>query len=305
MGLRRSLFAFLAVALVAPAAATAAPVTSLPADTAAATEYWTSERMAEAAERSLPRAGVAQAGPLPVPGPAHLLGMRAVGVLFSVRPDGEPRGCTATLVDSPNESVLWTAGHCVHTGRRGAFHTQLVFVPGYRAPRWGNQAPYGVWPIAQVAVTRQWARKGINSSGNLRAWRTAQHDAAAALIARNAAGATLRDAIGVAQHIRFKVRRARGVRMIGYPGAAPYLGNTLMQCGPGRTRTEPYAPNLFGIPCSLGPGMSGGPALVRLDPAGVGTVIGQMTLTDLRRMFVSYQGNAIRNLYRTMARKPL
>jgi V8-like Glu-specific endopeptidase len=231
--------------------------------------------------------------------------MKAVGVLFSVRPDGTPRGCTATLVDSPNKSLLWTAAHCLHTGRGGGFHTQLVFAPGYRPPATGNQSPYGVWPVTQSGITGEWPGKGITKWGSLKAWKTAQHDAAALVVGRNAAGQLIRDALGVSQRIRFKVRRARGVKMIGYPAAAPYLGYTLMQCGPGRTRTQPYAINLFSIPCTLGPGMSGGPALTGLDAAGVGTVIGQMTLTDMRNMYVSFQGNAIRRLYRTMARKPV
>jgi V8-like Glu-specific endopeptidase len=299
----------LAFAVTPPAHATSAPVApgaGTPRAAASVKAYWTPARMREALRNSGEShsptlAWVAGAGAR-TPAPAHLPGMKAIGRVFSVKPDGQPWSCTGTLIDSPNRSVVWTAGHCLHGGRGGAFHTNLAFAPGYQPQATGNPMPYGLWPAFSSAVAGSWPRKGLSHDRHgRRAWRTSQYDMAGLVLVRDPAGRPAADVVGAAQHIRFRVRKSQAVRMIGYPVAPPYNGETLMQCGPARTRIFRYAVNLMSIPCSLTHGMSGGPALAGMDGAGIGTVIGEMTASDYRRMYVAFQGRESRMLYRHLA----
>jgi len=310
---RRGALAVLLGALWAPAATGAAEVESSVATgsgaaldrTHPAAAYWTPARMRAAIRNSSGQesgvlASLSRPGG-PRPAPAHLPGMKAIGRVFGVGPGGRLWSCTGTLVDSPNGSVVWTAGHCLHAGRRGAFHTNVAFAPGYQPHATGNPTPYGIWPASRVAVPGAWARKGISAPGDPRVWTTAQYDAGALVLFPDAAGRRATDAVGTAQHIRFGVRKSRLVRVMGYPLAAPYFGETLMECGPSRTRKRRFAVRLRMIPCTLGQGVSGGPALMRVDAAGVGTVIGGMSLTDFRHIYISHHGGVARRLYRFVA----
>jgi V8-like Glu-specific endopeptidase len=282
-----------------------APVSRADAAGTEAVRYWTSSRMREAirnsAEDNRARATISAGRGQPTLAPARP-GMKAIGRVYGVKADGSPWSCTGTLVDSANRSLVWTAGHCVHPGRGGDFYTNIVFAPAEQPAASGNRAPYGVWPAVHVGTTGSWARKGISRSNDRRAWRTAQYDGAALVLGVDSAGRRVDDVVGVTQHIRFRVRRSRAVRMIGYPDTAPYNGEALVQCGPARTWAPRYAIRLLGVPCrGIGPGMSGGPAIAHMNELGVGSVIGEMTLTDLRRMFVSYQGREMRKLYRQVS----
>ena len=291
-------FSLLAIPAVAPAAVVASgDATTSAARSVAA--YWTPARMRAAIRnsddlRTEPFAAVAG---LARPAPAQLPGMKAIGRVFSVKPDGTPWSCSGTLVDSRNRSVVWTAGHCIHTGRHGAFHSNLAFAPGYQPRATGNPAPYGIWPAFTSAATGSWTLKGVTRDFSQKIWKTAQYDAAGLVLVRDSAGRPAVDAVGAAHHLGFRVRKTR-VRMIGYPLAAPYGGEILMQCGPSRTHTRRFAVNLLRIRCPLNRGMSGGPALTRINAAGVGTVVGEMTASDSVYMYVSFQGRELRRLYK-------
>jgi V8-like Glu-specific endopeptidase len=77
---------------------------------------------------------------------------KRVGALFSHDTTGD-HFCTASAVDSPGRNLIITAAHCVHSGKGGAYLSNLVFVPGYRD---GN-APYGVWKVKTQFVDDRWA----------------------------------------------------------------------------------------------------------------------------------------------------
>ncbi|MFF7976582.1 trypsin-like peptidase domain-containing protein [Streptomyces sp. NPDC007905] len=75
-----------------------------------------------------------------------------VGALSGADRVGRPAGghfCTASVVHSPQRSLLVTAAHCVD-GDDG----DLVFVPGYRDGR----APYGVWKVGKRFLPEGWAK---------------------------------------------------------------------------------------------------------------------------------------------------
>jgi hypothetical protein len=50
--------------------------------------------------------------------------------------------CSASVVNAPNNSLVWTAGHCVYSPGIG-FHTNFLFVPGL----YGTTQPFGNWKV--------------------------------------------------------------------------------------------------------------------------------------------------------------
>ncbi|WP_412074752.1 trypsin-like serine protease [Streptomyces xanthophaeus] len=78
---------------------------------------------------------------------------QATGFLLYEHANGGTYRCTAAVIVHNNKSTLWTAAHCVHTGKTGnGYHKQMAFVPGYD----GESAPYGVWEKATSYVPTSW-----------------------------------------------------------------------------------------------------------------------------------------------------
>jgi V8-like Glu-specific endopeptidase len=199
-----------------------------------------------------------------------LPGTRTIGRLFSKRPDGSDWVCSATLVDSTNRSVVWTAGHCVHSGRGGAPHTNFAFVPGYRPAAAGGPAPFGIWPGIYWGASQSWTLEGDASHF--------RRDFGGVVLAKDGLGRTLTDVLGAAQHIAFGRKAPRKAAVFGYPALPPFDGESIFQCGPnrlGRTgRVVGTGPDPVGISCSQTAGASGGPWLQDRDRAtNVGTVV--------------------------------
>ncbi|MER5637316.1 trypsin-like peptidase domain-containing protein [Kitasatospora sp. NPDC002227] len=89
--------------------------------------------------------GTPSSRPAEAGGTQDRIGALFVGDVFG------PRGCTASVVDSPRHNLLVTAAHCVYTATNGRLD-DLVFVPGYR----NGQAPYGSWTAKQTFVDPHW-----------------------------------------------------------------------------------------------------------------------------------------------------
>ena len=71
---------------------------------------------------------------------------------------GEAAGdyvCSGTALNSSNQSVVWTAGHCVFDTEGGGFVTNWIFVPAYK----DGAAPFGEWPAMRLGVARGLARE--------------------------------------------------------------------------------------------------------------------------------------------------
>ena len=205
-----------------------------------------------------------------------LPGTRTIGRLFSKRPDGTDWVCSATLVDSANRSVVWTAGHCVHSGRGGAPHTNFAFVPGYRPAAAGGPAPFGIWPATHWGASQSWTIEGDASHF--------RRDFGGVVLVKDGLGRTLTDVLGAAQHIAFSRKAPTKASVFGYPALPPFDGESLFQCGPnrlGRTgRVGGTGPDPVGISCSQTAGTSGGPWLFDRDRAtNVGTIV---TVTSVK-----------------------
>jgi len=64
--------------------------------------------------------------------------------------------CSGSVVDSSFGSVVLTAGHCVHDGDGGSFHSNWIFYPGYDS----GAKPYGEWTATDLFTTTGWASSG-------------------------------------------------------------------------------------------------------------------------------------------------
>src|SRR4051794_14412009 len=120
--------------------------------------------------------------------------------------------CSGTAVRSGNESVVFTAGHCVNTGgRRGEWlKSSWVFVPAYRY----GQRPFGVFPAKWLDTTKQWRKSGSEN-----------FDVGAAVVGRNGRGQTLDEAVGGAD-IAWNLKPKQSFAVHGYPAEEPFDGET-------------------------------------------------------------------------------
>ena len=153
--------------------------------------------------------------------------------------------CSGTAVTSANESVVWTAGHCVHGGVGGDFVTNFAFVPAYNS---GTSYPRFVAPATHVYTTAGWIDGEYG------------RDLGAAVVAP-VNGATLTDAIGASRQLSFTPNTTIGRRVdsYGYPAAGKYSGQQLYQCDSYISRTDTStSPPTMGIPCGMTGGSSGG-----------------------------------------------
>ena len=92
--------------------------------------------------------------PHELPGPYTTRTGAVTGKLFFYRQGDANSGnyyvCSGTVIKSQNASLVWTAGHCVHDGKGGTWHLNMVFVPAFvrgrgswRRPRRGNRMSTG------------------------------------------------------------------------------------------------------------------------------------------------------------------
>jgi V8-like Glu-specific endopeptidase len=232
-----------------------------------------------------------------------LPGTRTVGRLFSKKPDGTDWVCSATLVDSANRSVVWTAGHCVHTGRGGAPHTNFAFVPGYRPQTAGGPAPFGVWPATYWGTSTSWTVEG--DANHFR------RDFGGVVLAKDGLGRPLTDVLGAAQHIAFARKAPTKVATFGYPALAPFNGESIYQCGPnrlGRTaRVGGAGPDPLGISCSQTAGASGGPWLrERVRATNIGTLVSVTSVKAFgrSRLYGPVLNSVARRVYGVLSNTP-
>lgn len=234
--------------------------------------YWTAARMKQAvpaprASRPVPAAKPAQGGetssaastevPLPYPS--------AYGKVFFTSNSGVNYVCSGTALLSANESVVWTAGHCVNEGP-GAFYKNFLFVPAYR----DGAAPYGKFAGTTLLTTSGWQTSGE--------WGV---DVGAAVVGTNASGQTLSDAVAEAPLV-FNAPRNQTYRLYGYPAAKKFSGQRMRVCQTSWLMDDTFAtPDTMGASCDMTGGSSGG---------------GWITATGAVASVVSYGYSSLRNV---------
>jgi hypothetical protein len=257
-----SVVALLLLGLPGAAMASPSDVIVHDLDTEGVTTYWTPERIA-----AMPTGPSAPPGTPPVddstgaPGPVS----RTIGRLFFVDRDGDDSSCTATAVVSANNRTAVTGGHCVHTadllGRDPRWHTKMLFVPGFR----DGARPFGEFVVSKAVVHRTWTTDDQRT----------EFDQAFVVLDKPSHGS---------ENIAFDRPADRFAHEYGYPRAAgqpghqgrpEFTGQRLAQCW-GRAVLDPGHPelgpeNVWGVPCDMGGGASGGPRISGNAVVGVNT----------------------------------
>ncbi|MFJ9580564.1 trypsin-like serine peptidase [Streptomyces sp. NPDC101191] len=192
-----------------------------------------------------------------------------VGKIFFDAPEGH-MVCSGTIVKDPRRpgksNLVWTAGHCVHAGKKGGWYRNLTFVPAFndlgKSPAaLRNAQPHEVYPYGQYwadwAVTSgEW----IQGGGTNQAW---PYDYAVLHVQPQQGRKSLEETVGVALPVDFSAptpAQAGTVGAWGYPAAPPYNGMIMHKCLDRATRlsTAPVTPTMYRIGCTMTGGSSGG-----------------------------------------------
>jgi hypothetical protein len=251
--------------------------------------YWTAERMknAKPAERVVgqsPRAkpgggraaGTATAVPLPYPS--------AEGKVFFTD-SGVNYVCSGSAILSTNESVVWTAGHCVNEGP-GAYYTNFMFVPAYR----DGAAPYGKFVAPTLLTTSGWQTSGEFGV-----------DLGAAVVGTNESGQSLTDAVAELP-LAFNSPRDQSYAVYGYPAAGKFNGQRMYVCNTAWSRDDSSTtPDTMGVPCNMTGGSSGGGWVTALGSVASVVSYGYSNLKNV--LFGPYQESEALQLY-TAAQTP-
>jgi hypothetical protein len=299
-----------ALALIAstPAAPAGAEVVSsaVAQHPAAVRDYWTPERMrgASPADLVLTAAGeVVRAAGQPraatdVSTSSEAFPGRVHGKVFFTIAGGAQPGdyvCSGTAVSSNRHTLAWTAGHCVNDADfDGGFATNWSFVPGYR----NGDEPFGEWPAATLLTTSGWRDEADT-----------RLDLGAAVLARNAEGQGIEDAVG-ARPIDFRLSRSQQFTAFGYP-AQPTIfeptfdGQRLYSCDSPVTDSDAppgNGPETMQIVCDMSGGSSGG-GWVNADGA-VNGLTSYGYAFDFDHLYGPYFGTDAQSLYEQASGHP-
>ncbi|WP_406174195.1 trypsin-like serine peptidase [Streptomyces sp. NBC_00996] len=221
--------------------------------------------------------GVTDPEPAPVTAQAVKTAYHAnvpeAGKVFFDSPEGT-MVCSATVVEDPahpgKSNLVWTAGHCVHAGKKGGWYRNIAFVPSYndsgkpaaqleKATR-QEVAPYGVWWSDWAQTSDQWIEQGGSTGGQ-----GAPYDFAVLHVTpeKGSGGKSLEETVGSALPVNFNapaVPKVSSITATGYPAAAPFDGQKLFQCTdkPGRLSVAQSDPTMYRIGCTMTGGSSGG-----------------------------------------------
>ncbi|MEV6161773.1 hypothetical protein AB0L71_07585 [Streptomyces sp. NPDC052052] len=222
-------------------------------------------------------AGVTDPTPAPVKAaavrtPYHASAAES-GKLFFDSPEGS-MVCSATVVKDPahpgKSNLVWTAGHCVHAGKKGGWYRNIAFVPSYnndglptaQLEKATKQeiAPYGVWWSQWAQTSEQWISEGSSVGGQ-----GAPYDFAVLRVTpeKGSSGKSLEETVGSALPVDFNapaVPKIDSMTATGFPAAPPYDGQKAFTCSdtPGRLSLTEQDPTMYRIGCTMTGGASGG-----------------------------------------------
>ncbi|WP_093798672.1 serine protease [Streptomyces sp. Wb2n-11] len=255
-----------------------------------------------------------QAQPLKTP---YTTSAPEAGKLFFDGPEGS-MVCSATVIQDsahPGKSnMVWTAGHCVHAGKKGGWYRNIAFVPSYNntdrpaaeigdAPR-DEITPHGVWWGDWAQTSDQWIAQGGPTGGE-----GAPYDFAVLHVTpEKGGGKSLEETVGSALPVEFDAPAAPEIASMtatGYPAAPPFDGQKQLECAdkPGRLSISTGDPTMYRIGCTMTGGSSGGgwtalgrdgkPALVSntsIGPVTAGWLAGPRLGEEAKGIYDSVSG---------------
>jgi V8-like Glu-specific endopeptidase len=267
--------------------------------------------------------GVTDPTPVPVKAqpvsPPYRENAATAGKVFFDSPEGS-MVCSATVVQDPahpgKSNLVWTAGHCVHAGKKGGWYRNIAFVPAYNdAGRSADQlknasreevAPYGVWWGDWAQTSQQWIEQGGSTGGQ-----GAPYDFAVLHVTpeKGGNGKSLEETVGGALPVDFNapaVPKVDSVTATGYPAAAPYDGQRLYQCQdkPGRLSLNASDPTMYRIGCTMTGGSSGG-GWVRTGPDGKPVLVSNTSIGPVTTGWLAGPrlGEVAKGVYDAISRK--
>ena len=220
---------------------------------------------------------------------------RTNGKVFANVRDGY-FACSATVVDTPNKSVVFTAAHCVRGGGPSGqwLIRNWVFVPAYVRGR----RPFGKFVAQSLWTTNGWVASGNRN-----------YDVAAAVLYRNRGGrgrrvANLVGSVGIATGFS----RDQYYYAYGYPAQHPFSGANLWACESPFGGTDPAShrrpgPDTTEIGCDLTGGSSGGGWLIRDNGLYLNGVISYGADWPAAETYGPYFGDTIWRLYKRVGRQ--
>jgi V8-like Glu-specific endopeptidase len=233
---------------------------------------------ADARRQSIPYSSVELTDTTSYPNVVH-------GILF-FRIGRYDYSCSGTVVNSPSQSVVITAGHCVHEGGRGRpWSTHMVFVPGYQ----DKATPFGVWTARRLFTAKAWRKRARFSD-----------DIGAMALNANAAGQTVESVVG-ARGIAFNQPREQVYRSYGYPVTPKpkFDGESLWVCDSAFGLIDPFpersGPPQSGIGCDMGAGSSGGGWVVGDQHVNSVNSFGYSFMPEI--LFGTYFGDTVAGVY--------
>jgi V8-like Glu-specific endopeptidase len=248
-------------AVRAPALPKSAPTGALDA-----TGYWTAEKMRSAIPADLPAdakpskqatsdgsSGVASRPVAPLGNKvANDVVPSTAGKLF-FSDNGLNYVCSASTINNNYKNLIITAGHCVHSGAGGAWHSNIVFAPAY----YNGASGYGLWNWTGARTFNSW----MNSSDF-------SHDQAFVTFGQRN-GANLVDAVGGNGLVWGNSRTQANTRIWGWPAESPFNGEVpYYQDG----NTFAYGSTDAAMSSNMNGGASGGPWLKDRIDANLGYV---------------------------------
>lgn len=288
-----SITAFAAVLIATPAASAAPPDHAPPgadAGGSAIVEYWSPARMKDAKPRGLGKSGgKAQGGGKG--GASYTRSAVTSPTTYPNRTNGKvfmtfgttDYQCSGTAVASANDSLVWTAGHCLYDAATGGYARNFMFVPAY---------DNGAAPFGQFTATTS----NLRATAEYQATESFGHDFGAARVGTNAAGQTLAQAAGE-RAITFNPVRNQSYTLFGYPvDRKTGNGRSMWQCVTQWSRDDTStSPPAVGVDCNWPGGSSGGAWIGADGTLSTVTSYGYSNLRDL--VFGSYQGSSAQTLY--------
>lgn len=255
-------------------------------------EYWTKERMQRALPRAKGKPGGGGGGKTTTyvrsavenpTGPAN----RTSGKVFITfgRTDYV---CSGTSVASRNDSLVWTAGHCVYDRAAGGYAENFLFVPAY---------DNGAEPFGRYAAPPD----DLDTTTQFETSESFAHDFGAARVGTNGNGTKLGAAVGE-RALDFSPTRTQAYTLYGYPvSRATAYGRVMYQCATNwavdDTSLDPPA---IGVDCNWPGGSSGGAWIG--ENGALATVTSYGYLSQKERVYGSYPGDSARALHEAAER---
>jgi V8-like Glu-specific endopeptidase len=174
-----------------------------------------------------------------------------MGKVFFVS-NGADFQCSGTVVNTPGGDAVWTAAHCLHTGRGGAPVSNWAFVPAYDSDL-PNPEPYGMWNAATLFPAMGWV---LNSD--------MAEDMGVAIMLPNGSGTHIARQVG-GQGLTANALLNVTENAFGYPAERPYTGGRLMKCTGASASQYPVWAQTVTVPCTMTDGSSGGGWLLNYD----------------------------------------